>query len=244
MVTQEGTIFIAYVVICIIVAIILFFFLANTIQQGKKYQVLQREKLAAEIIASEKERNNIATELHNDLGPYLVSIKTRLHLIESAQKEQIEACCESLSKCVQMIREVTKELSPISLYGLGFQEAIKQYVESYEVQQSLKIEIEELTYIDLSPEQNNHLYRIMQEIIHNAVKHSKGSAMKIEVSKEGESLMLIRTFDNGIGFNPTALKKQGNGLLGIQSRIEYLKGTIQQDLSRKTGTRYNIRIPL
>ena len=244
MVTQERTILVAFIIICIIIAIILFFFLTNTIQQGKKFRNLQRQKLEAEILASEKERNNIATELHNDLGPYLVSIKTRLHLIESAHKEQLEECCESLSHCVQMIRDFTKELSPISLYGLGFQEAIKQYVETFEVQQSLKVDIEELTYIDLSPEQNNHLYRIMQEIIHNAVKHSKGSKMKIEISKDGEGVLLLRTFDNGIGFNPMALKKQGNGLLGIQSRIEYLKGTIQQDLLRKTGTCYNIRIPL
>ena len=87
---------------------------------------------------------------------------------------------------------------------------------------------------------------MLQEIILNTIKHAKANTLKIEISKEGDKL-LIRTADDGIGFNLERMQaenKLGLGLLGIQSRIDFLKGTTSSSDETIKGTRYNIRIPI
>lgn len=243
---EERKIFITFAYVAIFIAFVVTYFFINTIAQQRKMRILEKEKLDAEINASEDERNLIATELHNDIGPLLSSLKMRLDLITTENRNDIEACKAALDKCVGQIRGMAKQLAPLSIFEIPFQEAILQYIDDMNVTQALKVEFNEIDRVTINSEQNSQLYRIMQEVILNTIKHAKATTLKIEISQE-QDYLLIRTSDNGIGYQFKELRAQnklGLGLLGIHSRIDYLNGTINVSDKLQKGTKYNIRIPL
>ena len=245
--TEERKIFIAFGIVSAFIGLVILFFFINLLKQQRRYRQLQKDKLNSEINASEMERNLIATELHNDIGPYLSSVKMRLDVIESAQSEELDACKAALDKCVQQVRGMAIAMAPLSIFEIPFQDALKKYVQEVNVQGKLKIQLMELDLLPLTSDQNNQIYRILQEIIQNTIKHAQASNLLIEISREGDKTLLIRTSDNGMGYEMEkvrAANKLGMGLLGIQSRIEYLNGSISSSDETKLGTRYNIRIPI
>ena len=245
--TEERKIFIAFVIVSTFIGLVILFFFVNLLKQQRRYRQLQKEKLNSEINAAEMERNLIATELHNDIGPYLSSVKMRLDVIETAQSEELDACKAALDKCVQQVRGMAKAMAPLSIFEIPFQDALKMYIQEVNVHGTLKVVLTELDIVPLIPDQNNQIYRILQEIIQNTIKHAQASSLHIEISREGVNTMLIRTSDNGVGYElekVRAADKLGMGLLGIQSRIDYLNGSISSLAENKSGTRYNIRIPI
>ncbi len=235
--TQERAIFVAFSLVAVFLVMLLSFFFLSLFKQNRKYRRLQTEKLNAEINATEIERNLIATELHNDIGPYLSSIKMRLNLLE------VKA---ALDKCVDQVRGMAKSLAPLAIFHIALIDALKQYIAQVSFDKALKIHLIEKELPVLNQDQSNQLYRILQEIILNTVKHAHATELNIEFSKVDNHL-LIRTADNGIGYDTYAIRenhKMGLGLLGIQSRIEYLHGTMVASDEIEKGTRYNIRIPI
>lgn len=245
--TEERKIFIAFGFVVTFVGLVVIVFFINIFRQQRRYRILQKDKLDSEINAAELERNVIATELHNDIGPYLSSVKMRLDIIATTQNEEMEACKNALDKCVQQVRDMAKALAPLSIFEIPFQDALKKYVQEVNVQGNLKIHLTELERVQLTPDQNNQVYRILQEVIQNTIKHAQASSLLIEISKEDHRTLLIRTSDNGIGYdfdNVRAQNKLGLGLLGIQSRIDYLNGSMNTSEEIKLGTKYNIRIPI
>lgn len=244
--TQERAIFVAFSIVACFLAVLLLFFFLSLFKQNRKYRRLQAEKLNAEINATELERNLIATELHNDIGPYLSSIKMRLNLLETQNEEDLLEVKIALDKCVDQVRGMAKSLAPLAIFHISLIDALKQYIANVSVDQSLKIQLIEKVIPTLTQDQNNQLYRILQEIILNTVKHAHATELTIEFSLD-DNLLLIRTADNGVGYDAYEVRekhKMGLGLLGIQSRIDYLNGTMVLSDELTKGTRYNIRIPI
>jgi signal transduction histidine kinase len=245
--TQERKIFIAFGIVSVFIGLVILFFIINLLNQQRRYRQLQNEKLNSEIKAAELERNLIATELHNDIGPYLSSVKMRLDVIVTTHKEELDACKEALDKCVQQVRGMAKAMAPLSIFEIPFQDALKKYIQEVNVNGTLKVQLIESDIVKLIPDHNNQIYRILQEIIHNTIKHAQATSLHIEISIEGDKTLLIRTSDNGVGYDleiVRAANKLGMGLLGIQSRIDYLNGSISTSDEIKLGTKYNIRIPI
>jgi signal transduction histidine kinase len=245
--TEERKIFIAFGIVSTFIGLMIVFFFINLLKQQRRYRELQKEMLNSEINASEMERNLIATELHNDIGPYLSSVKMRLDLLVTTQKEELDACKEALDKCVQQVRGMAKAMAPLSIFEIPFQDALKMYIQEVNVHGTLKVELTEFDTVQLVPDKNNQIYRILQEIIQNTIKHAQATSLHIEISIEGDKILLIRTSDNGVGYDleiVRAANKLGMGLLGIQSRIDYLNGSISTSDEIKLGTKYNIRIPI
>jgi signal transduction histidine kinase len=243
---EERNIFVTFVYVTVFIAFILIYFFIHAFNQQRKYRRLEKDKLNAEIHASEQERNLIATELHNDIGPFLASLKMRLDLLETSNTSEIEHCKAALDKCVSQIRGMAKNLAPLSIFDIPFQEALINYIAEVNVNHTLNIKFTEITRVQLSPDYNNHLYRILQEIILNTIKHANASLLLIKISTDGGKLF-IQTSDNGIGYDihkVRSQKKMGFGLSSINNKIDYLKGTFSISEDFSNGTQYNIRIPL
>lgn len=243
---QERKIFITFAYVIVFIAVVIIYFFISTFFQQRKYLKLEKEKLNAEINASEQERNLIATELHNDIAPCLSSLKMRMDLIETTNTADIEACKAALDMCVGQIRGMAKTLAPLSVFEIPFQEALVQYIAEVNGNQALKIQFTELIRVNVTFEQNNQLYRILQEIIVNTIKHANASLLLIEIAQE-ENNLLVRSSDNGIGYSFNDIrdkKKLGLGLRAIHNRIDYLNGTLSVSDDISKGTRYIIRIPL
>jgi len=198
------------------------------------------------IAVSEMERNDIAIELHNDITPYLASVKMRIEMLEHENQESISKCIDVLSDCIERIRVMSKKLSPIGIAEQSFWDALEQFIHKTGINLVLNVDLFLLDKPNLQFEQHNQIYRILQEIILNSVKHSRANILKIEISTE-EEILLIRTVDNGIGFDDKEVllnHKHGLGLLNMQSRIDFLGGSIVKSAESQSGTQYNIRIPL
>ncbi len=243
---QQREILYAFVTISLFLALVIAIFFYFLFRQHKKYRQLQKEKLNAEISASETERNFIATELHNDLGPFLVSLKMRLHMISTNNPNELESCLEGISHAVNQIRMISRELAPMSLFTSSFLEAIELYVSDHKVREHIHVDVEVKDDIEFELERGSQVYRIIQEIIQNTIKHAQATTLSIEISKENKN-MLIRTADDGVGFDMKKIKrdhKLGLGVLGIQSRVDFLNGSISINPESKRGTQYNIRVPI
>lgn len=243
---QEGSFFTTYILTTLILFFVAVYFVYILIRQHRENLRLAKQRLTAEIKASEAERSAIATELHNDIAPHLIGIKMRLGAIEGlSDHSQLEACNHAISECVKQIKNLSRSLSPVSIYMLNFKEGIRYFIEQHGYNELMNIEIIDDTYIDLGKEANNQVYRILQEIVLNTVKHAQAKDLAIEISETDKEL-LIRTEDNGIGFSRTNVKMRkmsGLGLLSIENRVDYLGGTLIVNTENKTGTQYNIRIP-
>lgn len=170
----------------------------------------------------------------------------RLDLIATTNTADIEAFKASLDKCVGQIRGMAKTLAPLSVFEIPFQEALVQYIAEINANQALNIQFTELIRVRVTSEQNNQLYRILQEIILNTIKHANASLLLIEITRE-ENNLLVRSSDNGIGYDMNEIRaknKLGLGLKAIHSRIDYLNGTLSVSNDITKGTRYVIRIPI
>jgi two-component system NarL family sensor kinase len=239
-------IFLAFGLSGLFLALVALYFFWNLYQQQKKFRDLQFQKINAEIKAIEIERMRLSTELHNDIAPTLASVKMRLGLIKNESSDLMNELEKALNSSIVQIRGIMHELTPLTIYELPFQDILKQYIDSRSLKELIQIEFKDETDFILKSEKNNQVFRIIQEIIQNTVKHANAKTLKIQLLKEN-NFLLIRTADDGIGYDFEKIKsanKLGLGLLGIFSRVEYLNGTIISPENTSKGTKYNIRIPI
>ena len=242
---DEQSIYLASLLFAIFIAIILVVFMVSLFVQQRRYIRLQEEKLRVEINAAENERTAIATELHNEIGPYLSGIKMRLSMIESNDPALL-ASQQGLDQCIVQVLDLSRSIAPLTIFHLSFSEALNQYLDRLLMTNKPKLDISTKGEIVLNDEINAHVYSILQEIVLNCVKHSKAKELRIILSID-DGMLLIQTADDGIGFDTQHVlkyKNSGIGLMSIQARVDLLKGVISTPSTPVQGTKYNIRIPL
>lgn len=187
----------------------------------------------------EKERKRIAQDLHDRLGGTLSSIKLRL---SSSASDRIEKTQEMLDGAVEELRKISHNLASISLIKFGLISSLKSLCETIN---SEKLKIDFLHHgIDerLPVEITVPIYRAIQELFSNIIKHAKASKVTLQVQRNSQQLNVI-VEDNGKGFNPKA-EFEGMGLKSVKSRVEAINGKITFDSSPFSGTTVIIDIPL
>ena len=220
--------------------------------QKSRYALEQSRKLTTIIQEHiEDERRSLARELHDELGQYVSAIKIFAQNINNKSKgnSDIQTSASSVTSAANQIYDgmhnIIRKLRPGALDNLGLSETIKDAVSNWQDQhKNLKFLLNIEGDIDgLGEAININIYRIIQESMSNALKHSKADEIKINLSIKKEGLKLD-FFDNGIGFN---IKKLTNskqfGLVGMKERIQSLKGTFDIQSSPSNGTRLIILIP-
>ena len=235
-------------------AVILFFIVyqRRLLAQQKKYQEAtlqyQRELLKATITSQEKERNRIAKDLHDDVGALLTT--TKLYLSQITTETPPEELIQTTDKMrnlfdlmIGSVRNISQDLRPAVLQNLGFAEALNSLVQQINDTGNIYIVFKNLATSQLEKEQELNLYRVVQELIHNTVKHAKAS--QIELSCEDTVTHLILLYkDDGIGIDPKVLQaSKGLGIKNIESRLSLLQGTITYREVTK-GLDIEIHIPL
>jgi two-component system NarL family sensor kinase len=235
--------------ICIAVMLVLFgsFLLVFTISQGKKLkhqQDLQRlqetqqnQLIEAAVRSEEIERHRIAETLHDEVGAILSSSKLHLQAIktESLDKhdQQLhEKGKELLNEGIQKVRGISHNLHSNILKEFGLNEAIRHFVNMLSKESVLKTSTElDDTYTTKNPENDISIYRMVQELVNNIMKHANAKGLRITSSFNDDGLT-INMFYDGIGlsqqqFEEFRYKKEGLGLKNIQNRIILLKGSVE-----------------
>jgi signal transduction histidine kinase len=226
-------------VVFILMAIVLFLFfyfsrkkiLKNVIEKKELEVIHQKELLHSILITQEAERKRIAQDLHDDISSKLNVVSLNFHLLKTPNlsEKELQEITDSMSdltkKALENSRKIAHGLLPPVLveFGLnaGIEELVLEFNSSKKVYinytNSTKLELDDLTI-------KIHIYRILQELINNSIRH--GKATKIEIGFNNNNNIYTCTYtDNGIGFKMNTLTKKGLGLNNIQSRIEFVKGT-------------------
>jgi signal transduction histidine kinase len=199
----------------------------------------------------EEEIKRIAYAVHDEAGQLLVAVHLALadlarELLEP-QKERVERIEELLNQIEKQLRRYSHELRPTVLDDLGWIPAIRFLAEGVSKRANLRIQIKTTVVGRLPGPMEIALYRIVQEALTNASKHSKASRVWIRIGRKN------RTFrcsieDNGVGFDVRAKqsdgKRRGLGLIGMQERLNGIGGTLSIDSARGRGTRLLIQLPM
>lgn len=194
----------------------------------------------------EEERGRLARELHDGIGSDLAGIKIAFEHYFSRQETgvQTKRLQEAINNACKDLRSLSHQLHPLAFSSIGFSSFLKEYVDTVSQKNNLTIKayfFPETEINKLSDDLLAGVYRIVQELTNNIVKHAKASNAEVQLTKHDDHLNIVIN-DNGVGF--TSVKKQGIGLRNIRERLEKLKGSIEIDSNAKYGTSITINIPL
>ncbi len=236
----------AVAIISVIVCFIIGYFIISIMRRQREVLKWQQTRIKAEIETLEKERKRIASDLHDELGPMLSAIKLQINHLEPTDETEIQALDKSSSQIddiIQRFRDISYDLLPNTLVRKGLVKAVEEFIGRLKRGNNLAV-IFTSPDLNLSQEKAINIYRIIQENIHNTIKHAKANKLTITIEIIGKKLIL-KTVDDGIGFNYEENMKMANGLglLNLQSRVEVLDGQLKVISSVGNGTIYNVEIP-
>jgi signal transduction histidine kinase len=231
----------------------------------RRKQLEHKAKLDAELIrqqdlrskavieAEEKERVRIARELHDGIGQQLSAAKLNVAALQAASKTEkpeekmmIQNAVELIDESIKEVRAVSHSMMPSVLIKAGLVSAVREFINKISSTGNLKINLEITGLTErLDNTVETVLFRVLQELVNNIIKHAKASEVGIQfIRHENELTILVE--DNGIGFDVSKLNTEdgGIGLKNIQSRIAYLNGEVIFDSYPGKGTTVTIELPL
>lgn len=243
---NETKIFHAILIAAGVLGIIVIYFIITIVRNQRRHFKLQQAKLMVEINTLENERRRIVSDLHDELGPLLSVVKFQVSSLESGAGEDvvlIEKASNNLDEILSRIRDICNQLMPQVLIRKGLIMAISEFINDIDGRTPIKMTF---THDDVKVPSlaEVHLYRLIQEIINNAVKHSRASALQISLTEKEERVVLSIN-DDGRGFEPQRMLREsgGWGLKNILSRVDILRGDIYLASKPGKGTTYTIEIP-
>lgn len=206
----------------------------------------QKQMLDATIQSQEVERKRIASNLHDSLGAQLSTIRLFMLMQGEDKKELKEFADESaemLLESIQEVREIAQDLLPGALKYGGLVSACQQFFNSIEKSTPMQLNAQfNGEVIRISEKNELSIFRVIQELINNTLKHAGASVIDVELNYQDSKLM-INYKDNGVGL-PENVNNQGLGLYNVESRIQSLKGEYMVNNNPGKGVEFMIEIPL
>ncbi len=223
------------------------------LQQMRMKEMEEQHRLAeikGVMEAEESERRKIADQLHDDVGSMLslaslnVSSVSAEHLHEKTDGRKLQKVQQILASVSETVRNLSHQLTPMMIEQYGFRKSIEDIADTINLSGKLKLETVVIGFEDTQKyavSYLNHIYRITQELLNNIIKHAKASHAFLELVEHPKGISLIME-DNGTGIQQTTTGK-GRGIHSIQSKIAYLKGSIEINSKKEGGTLVVIEIP-
>ncbi|MDH7911283.1 sensor histidine kinase [Winogradskyella sp. SYSU M77433] len=206
----------------------------------REYQIKSLESL---IEGEEKERLRIAKELHDGVNGDLSAIKHKLSTLLEMNNNVINEAIAMIDSSCEQVRAISHNLVPPSLENFNLIEATENYCANLDAVSKEQITFQHLgDDISLTKKAEVNAFRIIQELITNALKHAEASEINVQISHR-DNLVQITVEDDGKGFDKNNVDSQGIGLSNIQSRVDYLNANLDV-ISNAQGTSYTIDIDL
>lgn len=215
----------------------------------KENEWLKHENIRIEIETQEKERREIGQDLHDELGSTLLTMKMNLGLVEKQglflfdSSEALQELKYSLDSAIEYVKGVSRVISPAFLENFGLSRSVVQMVKRINSSCVAKVDFTETgTTSELSKEKQLHIFRIIQEVINNALRHA--SPWRIHVTFEWKAdQLIVEVRDDGYNFRLSEkYQSAGLGLNNILNRATYIGAEFSnEDLAM--GNLARIRIP-
>ena len=223
------------------------------IEKQQVLQLRQTQQLTATesiIKGQEEERSRLARDLHDGLGGLLSGIKLTLNnmtgnVILSEQNANVfNRALGQLDNAISEMRRVAHSMMPESLLKFGLVDAVNDFCEGISQSGKLKVHFLAIGTENMKLEQSEEItiYRIIQELLNNTLKHADATEAQVQIAKT-EELLSITVEDNGKGFDSSQLNKnKGIGISNIENRVAYLNGKLEVRSELGKGTSTSIEI--
>ncbi len=217
----------------------------HTVIAQQQIRQLELKSLRAMIEGQEGERSRIARDLHDGLGIQLSRIKL---FIEAHQEELPLSIKEPLNQfldeaCTET-RLISNDLRPYALSTFGLVPALEDLVQKLNMVNKTKLILDHYGEIPaLGDEAAVMIYRVVQELLNNALKHAHAQVVTVQLMVNEETT-LISVDDDGLGADFDNLLSKGSGIANIKSRIAYLGGQVMWHGEAGKGTSVMISLPM
>jgi signal transduction histidine kinase len=226
-------------------------------RQKQKLQQLRISELETEkqlnsteavLKGEEQERIRLAKDLHDGLGGMLSGIKYSLNamkgnLIMTPENHQaFERSMDMLDSSIKEMRRVAHNMMPEALVRFGLDTALKDYCNDLNQSGALQVRYQSIGLANEGPDQTTAvtIYRIVQELIGNTLKHAAAKTAIVQITKT-DGLLALTVEDDGKGFEPALVKQsKGMGWTNIQHRVDFLKGKLDIHAAPGKGTSVHI----
>jgi len=238
------------------IAIILFvvFYQKKMIQEQLKVQKLefeyQQKMMEAALESQENERRRVAGDLHDSIGGMLSTIRVGLTTLakQMADPQNMEQPKQMLDDTIKSVRSLSLDLMPATLEKFGLVQAVKELCDRFQAVSLVPVLFQEQGEVpELHPKKELMIFRVAQELVNNALKHSQATSVHVTMGGNDKFEMIVE--DNGVGFDLDSVRSQakngqGLGLFNIENRIRILSAKLEIDTQPGKGTRVTMTMPL
>ena len=200
----------------------------------------------------EKEKKEISRRIHDDLGQQLTALKMdvfwltqRLSPDQPALSEKTKAMSRLIDGTIHTIQKISRELRPPLLEHLGLTATLEWQLKDFQNRTGLKGSLTIIPrQLTLDPEDSTLIFRLVQEMLTNIIRHSQAQAVRITLKKM-ENLVRLLVSDDGLGITPDRINDPHSlGLIGLRERVYARGGTIKIRGIPQGGTKIAVEIPL
>jgi signal transduction histidine kinase len=205
-----------------------------------------RQLMRAQLETQEATMSMLSKELHDNIGQLLNSTKLLIGVTQRGLKEVPDTLLtanETLGRAIQELRSLSKSLDKEWLEQFDFIENLEAEIPRINSARSLRIHFNRpKNALPLKPNEQLFLFRIVQELIQNAIKHAQATTVNILLEIQ-PGLLVLRIQDNGRGFTEENITS-GLGIRNIRQRTQLLGGTVNWQSAEGKGTSVNLEIPV
>lgn len=204
------------------------------------------------ITAQEEERKRLSREIHDGPAQMMANVLMRTDLIERIYREKgIDQALAELSdlkltvrNALSEVRRIIYDLRPMALDDLGIIPTLKKYTSTrMDYHQGIDIKFRSIeSEVPLPKDYEVAIFRLVQECINNALKHANPTEITVKIEWAAKFINIV-VRDNGVGFNTKEMKQGSFGLIGLQERIELIKGSMDVQSVIGQGTLVMFQIP-
>lgn len=205
----------------------------------------QNQLLQSRIEVQEQTFHHISRELHDNVAQLLSSSRMLLGLTERSladPPDTLKTANATLAEAINELRSLSRSLDNEWLARFRLEENLENEINRINAGDQIRVTYEHRSSPELPADKQIILFRIVQEALQNAVKHSSASAVRITSEQTADSY-LVSISDNGNGFHPDSAP-QGLGLKNMQQRTALLGGSIEWKTGNEKGTTVKIKIPV
>lgn len=215
--------------------------------ESEKVEKLLREQelvgIDAMLEGQEKERQRIAEDLHDSLGGKLSALKLFVEDVKKSDKNLYKKIKGVLDESYSDVRNISHQQNATAMIDKGLIPAVRIVANQLKSSEKLHVEV---TNIDLKKKIKNfmelQLFRVIQELLTNTIKHAHASTVNIQFSEEEDTINVVYE-DDGIGFNPSKIG-EGIGMSNMNNRMAKIGGSLTVDSNPGDGTTVILNVPI
>lgn len=222
-------------------------------EREQERQLLLAQRSAAVLEAEENERQRIGTDLHDGVGQLITAAKLNLNALNRDLDHRptadlhllVDNALSVLEESFREVRSISHNLMPNALLKYGLVAAVRSFLSKMVSDDGLQADIQLYGLEErLPPLVESVLFRAIQELAQNIVKHAQASVITLQIVRSADELTVM-VEDNGVGFDPVAVRaNSGIGLSNIETRLAYLGGQAYFDAAPGRGTVVTLTVPL